>query len=313
MPSSPAVLTLEQTGRSLAGRVIVDALDLTVGKGEVVGLLGINGAGKSTTLRLVAGVLAPDRGTIRLNGVDLAEQPHAARRAIGYLPEDPPLYAELTVAEFLRFCGRLHGLAGTRLRAQLDRTIERCDLGDVRRRLIGALSKGYRQRVGIAQAIVHEPDLIVLDEPASGLDPVQALKLRALVRSLGEHHAVILSTHLLPDVSACCDRVAILHRGRLRYRGRIDALDTGGLLRVTLARPVTADAWTGMTGVAAAEAIDGLRWRLRPQAATDAAAIAAAVVGRDWGLVELRSEGSALEETFLRIASTETEPESAAA
>ncbi len=305
MTAPPPVLALEHAGRSLAGRVIVDALDLTLDQGEVVGLLGVNGAGKSTTLRLIAGVLSPDRGHVRIHGCELDEHPTLARRAIGYLPEEPPLYAELTVVEYLRFCGRLHGLAGGRLRNAIDRAVERCDLGDVRRRLTGALSKGYRQRVGIAQAIVHEPDLIVLDEPASGLDPVQALKLRDLIRSLGEQHAVVLSTHLLSDVAACCDRVAVLHRGRIRHQGRIHEPERAGRVRVTLDRAVAPADWSGLTGVAAAEPIDPRRWRVRPAAAGGAAAIAAAIVARGWGLTELRADDVPLEETFLRIASSE--------
>jgi len=217
MTAAP-VLALEKASRALAGRIVVRDLDLALAKGEALGLLGVNGAGKSTTLRMIAGILAPTTGRVRLGGEDLVEHPELARRRIGYLPEVPPLHTELTVAEYLDFCARLHGLARG-ARAAADRAIERCDLGDVRRRLIGALSKGYRQRVGLAQAIVHAPELIVLDEPASGLDPVQAARLRELVRELGADHAVVLSTHVLPDVVACCDRVAILHEGVLRHEG----------------------------------------------------------------------------------------------
>jgi ABC-2 type transport system ATP-binding protein len=220
MTAAP-VLALEQASRALAGRLVVRDLNLALAKGEVLGLLGVNGAGKSTTLRMIAGILAPSAGRVRLGGEDLAEHPELARRRIGYLPEVPPVHVELTVAEYLDFCARLHGLAGD-ARAAADRAIERCDLGDARRRLIGALSKGYRQRVGLAQAIVHAPELIVLDEPASGLDPVQAERLRELVRELGADHAVVLSTHVLPDVVACCDRVAILHEGVLRHEGALD-------------------------------------------------------------------------------------------
>jgi ABC-2 type transport system ATP-binding protein len=216
------VLALENASRTLAGRLVVRDLGLALAKGEVLGLLGVNGAGKSTTLRMIAGILAPTVGHVRLDGEDLAEHPELARRRIGYLPEIAPVHAELTVAEYLDFCARLHGLS-REARAAVDRVIERCDLGEVRRRLIGALSKGYRQRVGLAQAIVHAPALIVLDEPASGLDPVQAERLRVLVRELGADHAVVLSTHVLPDVVACCDRVAILHEGVLRHEGPLGA------------------------------------------------------------------------------------------
>jgi len=216
------VLALENASRALAGRLVVRDLDLSLARGEVLGLLGVNGAGKSTTLRMIAGILAPTTGRVRLDGEDLAEHPELARRRIGYLPEIPPVHTELSVAEYLDFCARLHGLTRD-ARAAADRAIERCDLGDVRRRLIGALSKGYRQRVGLAQAIVHSPELIVLDEPASGLDPVQAARLRELVRELGADHAVVLSTHVLPDVVECCGRVAILHEGVLRHEGPLGA------------------------------------------------------------------------------------------
>jgi ABC-2 type transport system ATP-binding protein len=207
----------------LAGRRIVASLNLTLDRGSVLGLLGVNGAGKTTTLRMIAGLLAPSSGQVLIGGVELSEQPSGARR-LGYLPELPPLYAELRVGEYLDFCARLHGLRGTLVTQAVTRVIERCGLGDVRRRLIGNLSKGFQQRAGIAQALVHAPDLIVLDEPASGLDPLQAVQIRALVRELGKEHAVILSTHLLPDVQACCDRVVILHEGRARYDGPRQAL-----------------------------------------------------------------------------------------
>lgn len=217
-PSVPT-LALHQVGRVLAGRDVVRGLNLELRRGDVLGLLGINGAGKSTTLRMVAGVLAPSSGMVRLDGEDLYEYPERARRRIGYLPEVPPLHAELTPREFLAFCARLRGLVRGAVPTAVARAIERCELGEVRHRPIAALSKGFRQRVGLAQAILHEPALVVLDEPASGLDPVQALKLRELVRGLGAEHAVVLSTHVLSDVAACCDRVAILHRGELRHLG----------------------------------------------------------------------------------------------
>ncbi|MEO7200079.1 MAG: ABC transporter ATP-binding protein, partial [Dokdonella sp.] len=240
MPTSaapPPLLSLDHASRSLSGRLIVADLGLQLQRGEVLGLLGVNGAGKSTTLRMLAGMLAPSSGQVRLMGHDLYAEPGRARRDIGYLAEEPPLHGELTVTEYLVFCARLHGLRGSALTAAVERAIERCDLGAMRRRLASLLSKGYRQRLGIAQAIVHEPALIVLDEPASGLDPVQAVRLRELIAGLRSNHAVVLSTHLLSDVLACCDRVAILHRGRLRYSGALQGLQAGSALRVTLSRP----------------------------------------------------------------------------
>jgi len=297
-------LALDQVGRRLAGREVVRAISIELARGEVLGLLGVNGAGKTTTLRMIAGVLAPTSGSVRLDGADLYEQPGLARRRIGYLPETPPLHAELTAQEFLAFCARLHGVARASVRAAVDRALERCELGDVRRRPLGALSKGFRQRVGVAQAILHEPDLIVLDEPASGLDPVQALKLRALVRGLGQDHAVVLSTHVLPDVAACCDRVAILHHGELRHVGDVHAATTTSL-RVGITKALRSEDWRTLPMVVAAEAIDVAHWRveLAPGSAIDA--FAAAVVAAGFGLIALGADGTPLESTFLAIAASE--------
>jgi ABC-2 type transport system ATP-binding protein len=302
------VLVLQKASRILAGRTVVRDLDLQLPKGEVLGLLGVNGAGKSTTLRMIAGVLAPSAGVVRVDGEDLQEHPELARRRIGYLPEIAPLHTELTVAEFLAFCARLHGLAGAADTA-VARAIERCGLGDVQRRLIGALSKGFRQRVGLAQAILHEPDLIVLDEPASGLDPVQALRLRELVRGLGADHAVVLSTHVLPDVLACCDRVAILHEGQLRHEGRLGAEKSDASRRVRIEKRVAASDWESLPMVAGAVPLanDAQSWRILIRDGFSSSALATAIVERGFGLEELRAESPALEEIFMAIAAGGTQ------
>ncbi len=278
MPSAAPTLTLEHVSRSLAGRIVVRNLDLVLARGEVLGLLGVNGAGKTTTLRMIAGVLAPSAGSVRVDGEDLYEHPELARSRIGYLPETPPLHAELTPEEFLRFCARLHGLARNAVAPAVERTLERCELGEVRRRPMASLSKGFRQRVGLAQAILHEPDLIVLDEPASGLDPVQALKLREIVRGLKADHAVVLSTHVLPDVLACCDRVAM---------------------------------WLSLPQVASATPIDATHWRVCLHSQVAISAFAASVVEHGFGLEELRAESRALEQTFLAIAAADAPAQAA--
>jgi len=229
---------MRDANRLLAGRRVVANLNLTLDRGSVLGLLGVNGAGKSTTLCMIAGVLAPSSGQILIGGSDVREEPRVARR-LGYLPETAPLYPELRVGEYLNFCARLRGLRRAKVTQAVSGVIERCGLGDVRARLLGNLSKGFQQRAGIAQALVHAPELIVLDEPASGLDPLQAVQIRALVHELGREHAVILSTHLLPDVQACCERVAILHQGTLRYDGPRDAL--GNDLEAVFLRIVSSD------------------------------------------------------------------------
>lgn len=308
---TPVTLRLDHVGRHLAGRAVVRALDIELARGEVLGLLGVNGAGKTTTLRMIAGVLAPTSGSVRLDGADLYEQPELARRRIGYLPETPPLHAELTTTEFLRFCARLHGIARTDVAAAIDRTLQRCELGEVRHRPIGALSKGFRQRIGLAQAIVHDPELIVLDEPASGLDPVQALKLRELVRGLKADHAVVLSTHVLPDVSACCDRVAILHRGELRHLGATHAPADRSAMRVGVARTLRIEDWRALPMVESATSIDATHWRVQLQSGTAIDAFTAAIVARGFGLIELHADVPALEQVFMTIAAGDASAQAA--
>ncbi|MGA8276854.1 MAG: ABC transporter ATP-binding protein [Rhodanobacteraceae bacterium] len=307
----PTLLALERVTCRLAGREIVHALNIQVARGEVLGLLGVNGAGKSTTLRMIAALLRPTSGKVRLDGVDLAEEPERARRHIGYLPEEPPLHGELGVEEYLDFCARLRGLAGASAAAATARAIERCELGDVRRRLIGVLSRGFRQRIGLAQAIIHEPALIVLDEPASGLDPVQALKLRELIAGLRDH-AVVLSTHVLSDVQACCDRVAILHDGRLRHAGMLRAEAPGSLFRIGIAPTSTNPDWHALAMVRMATPLaDGGEWRVELTKDARVDALAAALVERGFGLTELRAESSTIEEIFLRIAAADIPVEAA--
>jgi len=307
MPATP-LLQLQDVSRALAGRNVVEDVNFQLDRGSVLGLLGVNGAGKSTTLRMIAGLLAPSRGRILIDGLDAAERT-ATSAALGYLPETAPLYPELRVIEQLAFCARTHRLRGAAATQAVARAIEQCGLGDVRRRLLGNLSRGYQQRAGIAAAIVHGPPLVVLDEPISGLDPLQAAKIRTLVRELGRERGVILSTHLLPDVEACCDRVVILHGGRVRHDGTLQAV-TPDTLQVRVAAQVDAAMWKTLSFVQAADLAGGV-WRVRLAPGTPAAQLAVAVVGNGWGLQELRGAEADLEQTFLRIASA-AEPELAA-
>jgi ABC-2 type transport system ATP-binding protein len=222
MTAPSTVLQLDHITRHRAGRAAVADLSLTLDSGQVLGLLGVNGAGKSTTLAMIAGALTPDSGAIKLNGKDFLEHPELARRGIGWLPERAPLWPELTVLEHLDAHGRLRGLGGAALAKARQRIVERLELGALSRRLAGVLSQGQRQRLGLACALLHEPSLLVLDEPANALDPVQVAALRSVIREqAAAGTAVILSTHLLAEVTAACDRVAILHEGRLRYDGPI--------------------------------------------------------------------------------------------
>lgn len=192
-------------------------IDFELRQGEVLGLLGPNGAGKTTTLQMLAGCLAPSTGAIEICGINLLEHPRQAKALLGYLPETPPLYRELSVEEYLRLAARLHRVPRNEIAAAVNKTKQRCGLSEVGKRLVGNLSKGYQQRVGIAQAIVHNPRVVILDEPTVGLDPIQIREIRSLIRELGGEHSVILSTHILPEVESVCDRIQIMNQGKLVF------------------------------------------------------------------------------------------------
>ncbi len=299
------LLVLEHVGRRLAGREVVDDVSLTLGRGEVLGLLGVNGAGKSTTLAMLAGASRPSRGRILLDGGDFAEHPERARRLVGWLPERAPLWPELTVAEHLHTSGRLRGLRGASLRSACSAVLERLHLADLRRRLAGVLSQGQRQRLGLACALVHEPALLVLDEPGNGLDPVQAADLRALVRERAAAGCgVVLSTHLLAEVTAVCDRVAILHDGRLRHDAPIGDDGDYRTVLVTLATPVDLPPLTALAPVARAEAVDAHRVRVTLADGADAPGLVRAMVAAGLPLAALEPAGGTLERTFMAIAAT---------
>lgn len=193
----------------------VHAISLSLKRGDVLGLLGLNGAGKSTTLRMLAGCLVPHEGSVSIAGYSLAEQPQAARAELGYLADLPPLYDDMRVQNYLRFSARLRGVSRARVNKSVAAVVDECKLSSVSNQRIGKLSKGYRQRVGIAQAIVHNPSVVLLDEPSSGLDPQQQLELRHLITRLGKERAVVFSTHLLGEVQACCTHIAVMHHGEL--------------------------------------------------------------------------------------------------
>ncbi len=224
--SVPPLLELAGVSRRHGARVALADFDLKVERGEVLALLGVNGAGKSTALRLAAGVLRPDLGVVRVDGHDYARAPQAARSRLGYLPERPPLYADMRVADFLAFCARLRGLRG--VRDAVESALARCDLLEVRTRLVANLSKGFRQRVGLAQALIHDPPLLLLDEPAAGLDPVQTHRFHELILALAPERAIVLSTHHLDEARKLATRVAILHGGRLRETCAPEPAAAGG-------------------------------------------------------------------------------------
>lgn len=210
--------------RQYGDRSAVDNVSFTIHRGEIVTFLGPNGAGKSTLTQILSGVLAPSSGNVRLAGYDMHEQPLQAKRHLGYLPEQPPLYDDCTVDEYLIYCGRLRGITPAQLSTALTACKQTCGLADTGKRLLSNLSKGYRQRVGIAQAIIHQPDVIILDEPSSGVDPNQMIEIRELIRSLGTGHAVILSTHMLAEAQDISDRILIMHTGHLVFDQALTSL-----------------------------------------------------------------------------------------
>src|SRR5213595_2773192 len=209
------MIKVEGLTKRYARTLAVDNISFEVEKGQIVGFLGPNGAGKTTTMRVLTCFLPPTSGSASVAGFDVLEQPLEVKKRIGYLPETPPLYPEMEVSEYLTFVGRLKGLSGADIGRRVDEVSERCVLGDVKTKLIGKLSKGYRQRVGLAQAIIHNPEVLILDEPTAGLDPKQIIETRKLIKELAGDHTIILSTHILPEVSQTCQRVVIINKGRV--------------------------------------------------------------------------------------------------
>jgi ABC-2 type transport system ATP-binding protein len=284
----------------------VDNLNLTLRKGEILGLLGPNGAGKSTTMKMLTGNLSPSAGEVLIKNISLREEPKSAKAQLGYLPEQPPVYPELTVDEYLTYCAGLHGIAKTQ-RAQAVASAKRdCGLTEVSGRLIGNLSKGFQQRVGLAQAIIHRPPVIVLDEPTVGLDPIQIREIRALIVELGRSHSVILSSHILPEIQAVCSRVMIINRGQVVYDQPTSATRGAGhdSLVVTLKRPPALSALTSIIGVRDAQEIGGGRFRLQLAGGNDPReVIVNAAVNNNWGLLELSTEVRTLEDIFVTLTS----------
>lgn len=294
------LLHARHLSRRYGGRTALDRVDIMVSRGEVVGLLGPNGAGKSTTLRILSGTMPPHQGTVEIAGIDLFNKPRVAKRFLGYLPENPPLYADMTVESYLTYCGNLRGLRRQALTQALARTLERCQLRDVRQRLIGHLSKGYQQRVGIAQAVIHDPQVLILDEPTVGLDPLQIREIRALIDELRANRAIVLSSHILPEIQALCDRVLILREGRQVFDGPVA---TAGSTRVRLRcaqRPDPA-CLGSIDGVTAVRALSETSLGLELRDAAAAAQVQQLVLDAGWGLQEWAPAESGLEQLFVSL------------
>jgi len=313
------MISVEGLSKRYARNTAVDNISFQVDKGQIVGFLGPNGAGKTTTMRILTCFLPPTSGRASVAGFDVLNQPMEVKRRIGYLPETPPLYPEMEVEEYLKFVGRLKGIPGGELGRRTNEAMERCAITDVRGKLISKLSKGYRQRVGLAQAIIHNPDVLIMDEPTSGLDPKQIHETRDLIRSLAGDHTIILSTHILPEVEAICERVIIISQGKVVATDSVERLTNR--LRGSEAVLVEVDATSGereaevpiilqtlerVPGVSRVVARESRGPRLQFEVEslsgkTVRAELARAVVNSGWNLNELRPVAMSLEEVFLQL------------
>jgi ABC-2 type transport system ATP-binding protein len=310
------VITVENLTKRFGAQVAVDSLSFSVQPGEVLGFLGPNGAGKTTTMRMVTGFTPPTSGRVTIDGFDLLRNPIEIKRRIGYLPENPPLYPELTVRRYLEFVADIKDVPRGKRSDQVEQAIARANLGEVSEKRVGKLSKGFRQRVGLAQAIVHEPPVLILDEPTSSLDPKQRVEVRDLIAALRGRHTVLLSTHILPEVSQIADRVIIINRGKVMAvdtPGNLSRRMRGGelvIVDVTGAAPADVEQLLaqvpGVTQASTTEAAGIVTARVEAGAGADVRAdIAAAVVARGWRLHGLRTEALSLEEIFLKLTQEE--------
>ncbi len=298
-PPSPALLA-ENLARSFGGIAAVRDVRLSLERGRVLGLLGVNGAGKTTTLKLLAGLLSPDRGRVLVQGRDVARDPAAQRDLVAYAAETPALHRDATPREALHLAARLRGLRGAAIRPAISRAFARCDLEAVADRLIGKLSRGQQQRVGLAQALVHAPALVLLDEPTAGLDPVQAAATRDWISGLREHAAVIVSTHLLGDVRACCDEVAVLHHGAIAFSGALDQWIADDSMELRLDREVDAEFFAPIAPRRIEAGETGHHWWLSLDA-PQVAGISRHAASQGIGVTLLRPREDTLERRFVDL------------
>ena len=311
------MIEVEHVSKVYSGRKVVDDVSFKVEKGEILGFLGPNGAGKTTTMRILTCYMPSTEGTARIAGYDVFEESIEVRKRIGYLPENPPLYPEMSVDSYLNFVARIKGARSNQRKSQVDEVIGKCNLGDVRKRVIGKLSKGYKQRVGLAQALLNNPEVLVLDEPTLGLDPKQIHEVRSLIKSLASTHTVILSTHILPEVSMTCNRVVIINKGKVVAMDTPEGLahQMKGAERVSLTvdGPVEAvrNKLLTVEGVLSVQSIgsDGggpfaftVECRLGSDPRRE---LAAAVISQGWGLLELRGVSMSLEDVFINLITQE--------
>lgn len=297
--------------RLYGGRAAVSEVSFNLAKGQVLGFLGPNGAGKSTTMKMLTGNLAPTLGSVKICGIDMIEKPKEAKALIGYLPEMRPLYKEFTVDEYLTIAARLHNVPSKQIKKAVEVAKERCGLGHMSKRLIENLSNGYQQRVGIAQAIIHNPMVVILDEPTVGLDPIQIRDIRTLIKEIGQEHSVIVSTHILPEVEMVCDHVQIIDQGKLVFNGGIDVLKKqrrGDKLLAGFSNMPDIEAVEKIKGVAEAEVTENNMMRIRMEEdAEPQEAIVKAAVRHSWGLYQIAPDQTSLEDVFVQLTHQEVQ------
>jgi len=305
------VIRVQNLTKYYGERLAVDDISFNVEKGEIVGLLGPNGAGKTTAMRIITGFLMPTRGDIWVADCNMAENSLEGRRHIGYLPEAIPLYTDVTVRSYLEFSGRIRGMEKEQVRTRIEDVVDLCHLEEYVDVLIGKLSRGFRQRVGVAQAVIHEPEVLILDEPTLGIDPIQVAQTRQLIKDLGKEHTVLLSSHILPEVSMICDRVIIIHEGQIVAEDRIENLSAvlRGSRRIRLEVQAPADEVTArlqsIEGVSTVQyekpyhIVEGaMEEDLRPR-------VMAAIVQADWVLLGMEAVEMSLEDIFLEVTTEE--------
>jgi ABC-2 type transport system ATP-binding protein len=315
------MIQVENLRKEFGSKVAVDSVTFSVEKGQVLGFLGPNGAGKSTTMRMVTGYFRPTAGKITVGGVNMLENPEEAKRSIGYLPENAPLYSDMTVASFLGFCAELRGLFGAARGRAVDRAMEMCFLEGVRNQSVDTLSNGYRHRTCLAQSIIHDPEVLILDEPTDGLDPNQKHEVRGMIKRMGEDKAIIFSTHILEEVEAACSRAIIIDRGRVVADGTPaqlkDRSPNAGSVHIVVRGASGAsirDEISKTAGVQRVEVIEsgesGLVARVLPgktqQGGDIAASIAGLAAARNWKLLDLHQEEGRLDEVFRSITRSDT-------
>jgi len=298
------MIEVEHLSKIYGSTAAISDVDFTVEKGEILGFLGPNGAGKTTTMRILSGYISATTGTARIAGYDVHQQSLEVRRRIGYLPENPPLYPEMTVESFLDFVARIKGISSGDRKARVDLVLSKCQLLEKRKVIIRKLSKGYKQRVGIAQAIVHDPPVIILDEPTVGLDPKQIIEVRNLIKSLAGEHTIILSTHILPEVSITCDRATIINRGRIVANNITTATPASSSYEIEIEgdRDSLLEILQQLPQVEQAAKVGDNLLKIVGQVGTNLGAeLARIVVNNGYNLLEMRRTRKTLEDIFLEV------------